>query len=283
MIRSKLWNCAGILVAPLPVLPKYHFQGHRKSSALKEKQIHNWDVLRKVFKLIFRPLNVRFNTGKLMLCVDGRMWPCYPVICARMADYFEHITLYSIKHPHCPVCKAPKLSCGEGNSSSSQLRDYRLYFQKMIRATQGDETERHEASNYLEDRGVGTSEGVFSNMKCISPTTLIVRNILHNVNLAILKHLIDWVTTFLEQHSRIEKYNQLWVVMPLYPGFAEFNKPFNQVTQWSGKVMKALGRVIVPVFTATLLNPLASQSIPFTEALLCVKNSVYFLLLAQYW
>jgi hypothetical protein len=46
--------------------------------------------------------------------------------------------------------------------------------------------------------------------------------------------------------------------------------------------MKALGRVIVPVFVATVLNPSASQRIPFTEALLCVKNLVYFHLVAQY-
>ena len=46
--------------------------------------------------------------------------------------------------------------------------------------------------------------------------------------------------------------------------------------------MKALGRVIVPVFTATLLNPLASQRIPFTEAQVSIKNLVYFHLMAQY-
>jgi len=44
-----------------------------------------------------------------------------------------------------------------------------------------------------------------------------------------------------------------------------------------------LGRVIVPVFAVTLLNPSVSQRIPFTEALLCVKNFVYFHLMAQYW
>jgi hypothetical protein len=46
--------------------------------------------------------------------------------------------------------------------------------------------------------------------------------------------------------------------------------------------MKALGRVIVPVFAASLLTPLVSQRIPFTEALLCAKNLVYFHHMAQY-
>jgi hypothetical protein len=52
--------------------------------------------------------------------------------------------------------------------------------------------------------------------------------------------------------------------------------------QWSGKEMQALRSVVVPGFAATLSNPSASERIPFTEALLCVKNLVYFYLMAQY-
>jgi len=152
----------------------------------------------------------------------------------------------------------------------------------MILATQGDETERREARQYLEHQAVWTSEGVLKNMKCISPTTIIIPDILHTIYLDMLKHLMDWVMSFLEQHSRINKFNQLWAMMPPYPGFARFTKPYSQVTQWSGKEMKALGHVIVPVFAATLSNPLVNQRIPFTEVLLCVKNVVYFHLMAQY-
>jgi len=175
------------------------------------------------------------NPGKLMLCADGRMWQCYPVICAWMADYCENIHLDSIKQPHCPECEAAKLSFGEGNSSSWQLSEYRLYFQKMILMTHGDETERCESRKYLEDRLVGTSAGVFWNMKCISPATIMVPDILHTVYPSMLKHLMDWVTTFPKQHSRINKFNELWVMIPPYPGFTRFNKPYRQVTEWSGK------------------------------------------------
>jgi hypothetical protein len=129
-IRSKSSNLATIVVALLPVPPKYHLHEHRKTTAMKEQQIDNREVLSKVFELILRPLDALCNTGKLMLCVDGRMRQCYPVICAWTADYCENINLHSIKQPHCAVCEAPKSSFGEGNSSSWQLRDYRLYFQK---------------------------------------------------------------------------------------------------------------------------------------------------------
>jgi len=87
-------NLASILVALLPVPPTYHFKGQGKTTALKEQQIPNREGLKKVFELIFRPVDVLFNTGKLMLCADGWMWQCYPVICLWMADYFENIHLH---------------------------------------------------------------------------------------------------------------------------------------------------------------------------------------------
>jgi len=268
MIRSKSSNLARILVALLHVPPKYRFEGHGKTTAVKEEQIHNREVLCMIFDLILRPLHAVFNTSNLLHCADGQMRHCYPVICSWRADYFENIQLQSIKQPHCPVREAPKSSFAEGNLSSWQLRDYWLYFQKMIIATQGDDTERQEARQYLKDRTVGTSKDVFWNMKCISPMTIIIPDILHIVYLSVLKQLMDWVTSFLEQHSMIGKFNQLWAMMLPYPCVARFNKPYSQVMQGSGKDMKALGPVIVTVFAATLLNPSANQMIPFTESLL---------------
>jgi len=81
-IRSKPSNLGSILVALLPIPPKYHFEGRGKTTAVKEQQIHNREILRKVFELIFHPLDTLFNTGKLLLCVDGQMWQSYPAICA---------------------------------------------------------------------------------------------------------------------------------------------------------------------------------------------------------
>jgi len=112
--------------------------------------------------------------------------------------------------------------------------------------------------------------------------TIIVSNILHPLYLSMLKPMIDWVMSFLEQHSGIDQFNQLCVMMPQYPGVTRFNKPHSQVTQWSGKDLKELGRMIVPVFVATLLNPLASLRIPFTAALFYIRNLVYYHHMEQY-
>jgi hypothetical protein len=71
-------------------------------------------------------------------------------------------------------------------------------------------------------------------------------------------------------------------MMSAYHGFAGFNTPCSEVTQWSGREMKALGCVIVPVLAATLLKPLASHKIPITEALFCIKIFGYSHLMVQY-
>ena len=79
-IRSHPSNLVSILVGLLPVPPKYHFTGHRKTTAGKEQQIHNREVLRNVFDLLCRHLDAIFNTGKFMLCANGQMQQCEPVI-----------------------------------------------------------------------------------------------------------------------------------------------------------------------------------------------------------
>jgi hypothetical protein len=112
--------------------------------------------------------------------------------------------------------------------------------------------------------------------------TINIPDIVDIVYLGMLKHLMDWATSFLEHYSRIDEFNQHWEMIAQHPDFARLNKPYRQGTEWSWKELKALGRVSVPVFAVSLLSPAASQSIPFTEALLCVKNFVYIHLMAQY-
>jgi len=104
----------------------------------------------------------------------------------------------------------------------------------MILATHGDDKKRQGPRQYHEDRAVGTSEGVFWSMKCISLTISILPDNLHSVHVSMDKHLLDWVTSFLKHHSRFDKFNQLLAMLPPYPGFARFNKPYSQDTEWSG-------------------------------------------------
>ena len=100
-------NCS-VLVALLSVLPKHCFHGPGKLAELKAQQDYNREVLRKVFEIIFTPLNNLFERGKNMLCSDGRVRKCFPSIYVWTADYVENVNLHSIKSALCHVCEAPK-------------------------------------------------------------------------------------------------------------------------------------------------------------------------------
>src|SRR6266550_6054484 len=66
--RMKATRNYSILVALLPVPPKHCFRGPGRSADLKVQQDHNREILRKVFEIIFTPLNNLFEHGKRMLC-----------------------------------------------------------------------------------------------------------------------------------------------------------------------------------------------------------------------
>jgi len=145
----------------------------------------------------------------------------------------------------------------------------------MILGTQGDEMERWEERSYLDAWVIWISESVLWTMRCISLTTIRIYDIVHTIYIIMLRDLMYWVTSFLNKHSSIYKFEQHWAMMAPYPSFAWFRKSYNQVIQYSGREIQALGRLIVPVFPATLVNDFVSLVIPFTEALKCITNIVY--------
>ena len=58
--------------------------------------------------------------------------------------------------------------------------------------------------------------------------------------------------------------------------------PYTAVTQWQGKELKMLGRMILPIHGASPLEPSAEQRGPFKEAILCVKVHIFFHLMVKY-
>ena len=125
-------------------------------------------------------------------------------------------------------------------------------------------------------------EGVFWSMESTSCSTVASPDMLHTVYLGILDHLMKWIIPFLKDHKRIARFDAIWSIVPAYPALLRFNKPYTAVSQRQGKEMRALGRVLLPVFAATLSNPSAAEKNKFKDAILAVKAIIYFHLMAQY-
>src|SRR5437588_7908292 len=70
--------------------------------------------------------------------------------------------------------------------------------------------------------------------------------------------------------------------MGTYPGFTVPKKAYRQVSQWQGKEMRNLGRIVLPAFVEALRAPTDAHRHPFRVAIHCVIALVDFHLLAQY-
>src|ERR1700687_2394451 len=131
--------------------------------------------------------------------------------CAFLSYVHGRLTIQRIststQSGHCPVCEAPKALFGSAASSPAPRRNFADYFLKLITATDTDvaRSTRDAAGQYLDNRGVRQTEGVFWALKSLDWVSLLVPDVLHTICLSILKHLINWVIPFLEHHNRMDR------------------------------------------------------------------------------
>src|SRR5437879_6190177 len=94
--------------------------------------------------------------------------------------------------------------------------------------------------------------------------------------------MMDLVQAFLNDHARLQGFDDAWKVLPPYPGFFVPKKAYRQVTQWQGKEMRNLGHCLLGVLAVVLRQPDSRQLLPFKHALCCVRALVDFNMMAQY-
>ncbi|RPB06929.1 hypothetical protein P167DRAFT_476763, partial [Morchella conica CCBAS932] len=115
----------------------------------------------------------------------------------------------------------------------------------------------------------------FWGMPRVNPYDLNKPDILHNIYLGMLKHMMEWVQGFLKKHHRLEEFDKAWASIAPYPGLAVPNKAYR-------KEMRNLGRVVLGALAAALRNPGVAVRGDFAKALKCVRSLINFHLMAQY-
>jgi len=53
----------------------------------------------------------------------------------------------------------------------------------------------------------------------VQPPLIVRGDILHNILLGILKHLMSWIEQFLKKHRYLEVFDKIWEQIPPYPGY----------------------------------------------------------------
>ena len=140
----------------------------------------------------------------------------------------------------------------------------------------------------LREWGVKDVNNAFWHIPNLYPHELVKPDIIHTLLLGMLEHLMKWVMEFLSYVGRTTTFDYMWSRLPPYPGFTRPNKAYRSVSQWQGKEMRNLLRVILAVFTAALdrtsdVVPMATQhKMHIPKAILCVPYLLDFIALAQY-
>ena len=155
---------------------------------------------------------------------------------------------------------------------------------------------RKKAAEKLDARGTRGMPIVLTELPCVQLNLLHTPDLLHGIYLGLLKHLLTWIHGLLKKYKRQDQFDYVWKSMAPYHGITMPNKPYRQVSQWSGNEMKTFGRIILGVLAATLsvskgleepqtakqYADMEDRKTIFKGALQCTKSLVDFHLYAQY-
>jgi hypothetical protein len=84
------------------------------------------------------------------------------------------------------------------------------------------------------------------------PQLLPKLDLLYTLLLGILKHLINWLISFLKQYYHLIKFNEVLLSVPAYLKQCVPNKTYEQVKQWAGKDLHMMANYLLVCLHAAL-------------------------------
>ena len=267
-----------ILLALLPVPPKS--RDSRNSIVSVENNVVIHHVLATVLGSLVEP----GKSGIILDCADGQRRHCFPILCGWIADHMEHVLLHNLKNNACPQCEVLPEELGKPPSwllvsAAPPKRNHQSYRQL---AEEYQDTGEARSIEKLAKKGIKGLFNAFWILPRVDPAELPKPDLLHTIYLGMLKHLMEWIQDFLKKHNCLDNFDQAWSSMRGYPGFTIPKKAYREVSQWQGKEMRNLGRIVLAAFATALRAPTEAQRFPFKAAIRCVVALVDFHLLAQY-
>ena len=270
-----------LLVALLPIPVKMREVPAKIRNAQRE---HNRAIMQNVLKHVMHGLLADGVEGQPQVsvrsfyayCADGRVRHCYPILAAWMADYPEHCNLHNIKSGVCYWCECPQDEMGDMPRVEDRCppRDHTLY-----RKLWEEDTAQSLAD--LKGRNVNTGWNILWSLESII-SDLPKPDLLHTMQIGMLKHLLGWLQDFLKHHKRLELFNNIWLSVPAYLDMSKPRCAYEEVSRWNGGEIKTMTRFLVGVTRNALRNPTPGEKAPFESAVECTRALVEFYLYCQY-
>ncbi|KAI5849422.1 hypothetical protein DFP73DRAFT_591677 [Morchella snyderi] len=222
-------------------------------------------TLHKILGDILDGLRSPGQSGELIPCADGFERLCYPILFAWIANHPEHAALLNINNHACPRCEVDSKGLGGLQQGALRIQERYMEMAERYKIDTFDNT----PVEYLVSKCIKTMYNAFWALPRVNVYDLHKPDILHNLYLGQLKHMMGWVQLFLKKHKRIEEFDQAWASVGPYPGLAVPNKSYCATTQWQGKEMRHLGRKVLGAFAVALWKPPAALKRDFGRALKC--------------
>ena len=206
---------AWLPIALLPVGPKRinKIPGY----TIDTQEIQALQTVHDILAHMLKPLSTaEYQQGYEIVCADENVRLCFPKLFCWMVDHIENATIHGIASNQCPTCTIPTEKLGQYLETLFPTHlhaDYDVAYRKSDIVN-------------LKAYGVKNLENALWSVPNVNPPDLVRADILHNILLEVLVHMMDWIQGFLEHHDRINAFDHVWHQLPPYSGFVVPTKSY---------------------------------------------------------
>ncbi|KAF8598354.1 hypothetical protein BDV93DRAFT_561399 [Ceratobasidium sp. AG-I] len=211
-------------------LPKLDCETNEKTRRQTKRNLFH-----RCMEELLAPLVEASKVGVEVLCSDRGMRCIYLLLAAYIADYPEQCKIACTKQTYCPLCTVTPDA--RGDLGDSPLRDQDDVLWVMV------EHEEVGSARY-KNLGLFAVKPFWADHQFIDIGSLFVPDLLHQLNKGVFKdHLAKWTQHIMGERTIDERY----VSMPQHHGIRHFKNGISAVSQWTGKELKEMAKVLLPV------------------------------------
>ncbi|KAG8726248.1 hypothetical protein FRC10_007303, partial [Ceratobasidium sp. 414] len=188
-------------------------------------------------KALLAPLAEACEAGVEVPCSDGGIRRIYPALASYIADFPEQCKIACTKGTHCPLCTVRPNKRGDLGDAPPRTRD---------QVNHAMEEHKQGGSATFERLGLYDVEPFWKSYPYVNLGCLMTPDLLHQLHKGVMKdHLTKWVTHILGKQVIDERHT----TMPEYHGMRHFKNGISTVSQWTGRELKEMAKVLLPVMS----------------------------------
>ena len=299
--RNKPLTAAWRLLALLPIRPK---RASGSKTNINDEKTSALETVQMVLDKVLGELHSLWNNGMRITCPDGKIRIGHPVMAGWLGDYPEYIKLFTSSYMSCPTCITPRHEMDAHSSMPiahrqfnpgllrtavaryRELQEVKINFKRTEPEHIHAKTEIEAIEEWSTTQRIRLVDNLLFRLPHSSPTALWKPDLLHTMDLGLIKHALEWMYNMLDEHGKglPDLYDVTWMSVSHHPSIFVPKKKYRSVKQWSGKEYRNAASIMLAVLEATL-NPYPADDIQqeiFDKSMDCIAAILNFYLMAQY-